>query len=44
LQTLYSEAHNGWLDASAVLKFSQICKDDEYFPVRGRTMLASYYA
>ena len=44
LQTLYSEAHNGWLDASVVLKFSQICKDDEYFPVRGRTMLASYYA
>ncbi len=44
LQTLFSEARNGWLDASVVLKFSQICRDDEYFPVRGRTMLASYYA
>jgi putative two-component system response regulator len=44
LQTLYTEAGNGWLDASVVLKFSQICRDGEYFPVRGRTMLASYYA
>jgi HD-GYP domain-containing protein (c-di-GMP phosphodiesterase class II) len=44
LQVLFSEAQNGWLDASVVLKFSQICRDDEYFPVRGRTMLASYYA
>jgi len=44
LQTLYTEARNGWLDASVVLKFSQICRDGEYFPVRGRTMLASYYA
>ncbi len=44
LQTLFSEAQNGWLDASVVLKFSRICTDDEYFPVRGTTMLASYYA
>jgi len=44
LQTLLSEAQNGWLDASMVLKFSQICRDGEYFPVRGSTMLASYYA
>ena len=44
LQTLYTEARNGWIDASMVLKFSQICRDGEYFPVRGRTMLASYYA
>src|SRR5216683_5596252 len=44
LQTLYTEAGNGWLDASVVLKFSQICREGEYFPVRGRTMLASYYA
>ena len=44
LQTLYTEARNGWLDASVVVKFSQICRDGEYFPVRGRTMLASYYA
>ena len=44
LQTLFSEAQSGWLDATVVLKFSQICRDDEYFPVRGRTMLASCYA
>jgi putative two-component system response regulator len=44
VQTLYTEARNGWLDASVVLKFSEICRDGEYFPVRGRTMLASYYA
>jgi putative two-component system response regulator len=44
LQTLFNEAGNGWLDASVVLKFSKICRDGEYFPVRGRTMLASYYA
>jgi putative two-component system response regulator len=44
LQTLFTEAGNGWLDASVVLKFSEICRDGEFFPVRGRTMLASYYA
>jgi hypothetical protein len=44
LQTLYTEAGNGWLDASVVLKFSQICRDGEHFPVTERTMLASYYA
>jgi putative two-component system response regulator len=44
LQTLFSEAENGWLDASVVLKFSRICRDGGHFPVRGRTMLASYYA
>jgi putative two-component system response regulator len=43
LQILFSEAQNGWLDAFVVLKFSQICRDGEHFPVRGRTMLASYY-
>jgi len=43
LQILFSEAENGWLDASVVLKFSRICRNGEYFPVRGRTMLASYY-
>jgi len=41
LQILFTEARNGWLDASVVLKFSQIC--GECFPVRGRTMPASYY-
>jgi putative two-component system response regulator len=43
LQILFSEAKNGWLDASVVLNFSQICRFGEHFPVRGRTMLASYY-
>jgi len=45
LQTLLTEAGNGWLDASVVWKFSQICRDSEYFPTRatrGRTMLSSY--
>lgn len=44
LEILFSEADNGWLDASVVWKFSQICRHAEYFPLRGRTMLASYYA
>jgi len=42
--TLYTEAGNGWLDASVVLKFSQICRYGENFPMRERTMLAAYYA
>jgi putative two-component system response regulator len=42
LQTLLTEAGNGWLDASVVWKFSQICRGCEYFPTRGRTMLSSY--
>jgi putative two-component system response regulator len=44
LQILFSEAESGWLDASVVLKFSRICRYGEHFPVRERTMLASYYA
>jgi len=44
LQILFCEAEKGWLDASLVLKFSHVCRENEYFPVRGRTMLASYYA
>jgi putative two-component system response regulator len=44
LQILFSEAENGWLDASVVLKFSRICRYSEFFPVRERTMLASYFA
>jgi len=44
LHILFSEAENGWLDASVVLKFSRICRYSEAFPVRGGTMLASYYA
>jgi len=42
-ETLNKEAGCGWLDASLVWKFSQICRHGEYFPVRGRSMLASYY-
>ena len=44
LQTLFTEAEKGWLDASVVLKFSRLCRENQYFPVKGRTMLASYYA
>jgi putative two-component system response regulator len=44
LQTLFTEARRGWLDASVVFKFAQICRYGEHFPVRERTMLASYYA
>lgn len=43
LETLEREAGYGWLDASLVWKFSQICRRGEFFPVRGRSMLASYY-
>jgi cyclic di-GMP phosphodiesterase len=43
LQILCSEAEKGWLDASVVLKFSQICKYGQNFPIRERTMMASYY-
>jgi putative two-component system response regulator len=44
LETMNREAKYGWLDASLVWKFSRICRYGEYFPIRGRTMLASYYA
>ena len=44
LKILFSEARNGWLDASLILKFSQICRHGENFPIRERTMLADYYA
>jgi putative two-component system response regulator len=44
LGILFGEADNGWLDASVVWKFSQMCRHAECFPLRGRTMLASYYA
>jgi putative two-component system response regulator len=43
LQTLFTEAVNGWLDASIVSKFSHICRYGENFPITERTMLASYY-
>jgi putative two-component system response regulator len=44
LGILHQEAMYGWLDASLVCKFSQICQMGDYLPIRGRSMLASYYA
>ena len=44
LGILHQEAMYGWLDASLVCKFSRICQSGDYLPVRGRSMLASYYA
>ena len=44
LKTLFIEFDKGWLDAAVVLKFSRICQYDSFFPMRGRTMLASYFA
>ena len=44
LRTLFTEACNGWLDASVVRNFTRICRYGKHFPMRGRTMLASYYA
>ncbi len=44
LSILFAEAENGWLDSAVVARFAQISKGHEYFPIRGRTMLASYYA
>lgn len=43
LETLRGEARVGWVDASLVQKFSQICNSAPHFPVRGRSMLASHY-
>jgi cyclic di-GMP phosphodiesterase len=44
METLFIESDKGWLDTSVVLKFSRICQYDAFFPLRGRTMLASYFA
>jgi len=44
LSILFAEAENGWLDSIVVAQFAQISKGHEYFPIRGRTMIASYYA
>jgi putative two-component system response regulator len=43
LEILWGEARLGWVDASLVRKFSQISNSAQHFPVRGRSMLASYY-
>jgi putative two-component system response regulator len=44
LSILHKEAMCGWLDASLVSKFSRIQRSREFLPVKGRSMLASYYA
>jgi putative two-component system response regulator len=44
LKILHEEAMYGWLDASLVWKFSSICQSGAHMPIRGRSMLASYYA
>jgi putative two-component system response regulator len=43
-EILRTEAGYGWLDASLVWRFSRLCSRGHYFPVRGRSMLASYFA
>ena len=44
LEILHLEAAYGWLDASLVWKFARICQSGDSLPLRGRSMLASYYA
>jgi putative two-component system response regulator len=44
LDILRQEARCGWIDTSLVWKFSRICQSGGYLPIRGRSMLASYYA
>jgi putative two-component system response regulator len=44
LEILHQEAMYGWIDASLVCKFTRICQSRDYLPIRGRSMLASYYA
>src|SRR5256886_11674552 len=43
LRILFSEVEEGWLDASVVLKFSQICRENEYLPSGKRTTLTPDY-
>ena len=43
LEILRQEAMQGWIDASLVWKFSRICQTGNFLPIRGRSMLASYY-
>jgi len=44
LSILFAEVENGWLDSAMVSQFAEISKGHDYFPIRGRTMLASYFA
>src|SRR5690242_1073232 len=43
LEILRREAAMGWLDPALVWKFWRICQAGECLPVKGRSMLASYY-
>lgn len=43
LEILRREAAQGWLDAALVWKFWRLCQTGECLPVKGRSMLASYY-
>ena len=43
LEILRREAALGWLDPALVWKFWRLCQTGECFPIRGRSMLASYY-
>lgn len=43
LETLRREAALGWLDAGLVWKFWRLCQAGDWLPVRGRSMLVSYY-
>lgn len=44
LEILRQEAAHGWMDVSLVWKFARISRSGDAFPIRGRSMLASYYA
>lgn len=44
MATLRTEAGKGWLDESLVWRFCRLHTFGESMPVRGRSMLASYYA
>ena len=43
LEILRQEAAQGWLDAPLVSKFCRLCQSGAVIPVRGHSMLASYY-
>jgi putative two-component system response regulator len=44
LEILRQEAAHGWMDVALVWKFARIARTGDSFPIRGRSMLASYYA
>jgi putative two-component system response regulator len=43
LETLRREAAQGWLDAALVWKFWRLFQTGDCLPIRGHSMLASYY-